>query len=203
MIYLNSVTRNKTNKGCVALNKSKFLVIGLILASLIACSNKEQSTDTNGTNEPKSSESNPSNEMEKKDSSQTENEENKKDTQETNDNEEKPEESLVDSIKGENLLGLSQEEIKNLYGEPAVSVNANQYLIWRYDFASENYAYEESVISVDVSGLQSGQMEAQLTVEFGDDDIADVFSIYYVKDGQILHYRVTKEGITEESASAD
>ncbi|MBE4909684.1 hypothetical protein IMZ08_16700 [Bacillus luteolus] len=185
------------------MKQSKFLVIGLIIASLIACSNKEQSTDANGPTEPNPSESSPSNEIEKEDPSKTEDEENKKDTKDTKDNEEKPEESLVDSIKGENLLGLNQEEIKNLYGEPAVSVNANQYLVWRYDFANENYVYEEGVISVDVSGLQSGQMKAQLTVEFGDDDIVDVFSIYYVKNGQILHYRVTKEGIIEESASAD
>ncbi|QOR66825.1 hypothetical protein IM538_01085 [Cytobacillus suaedae] len=185
------------------MKKSKLLIIGLIIASLIACSNKDQSTDANDSNEPNTSKATPSNQAdkEKDDPSGSENEEDTKDNKE---NEiEKPKESLVDSIKGENLLGLSQDELKNLYGEPAVSVNANQFLIWRYDFTNENYVYEESVISVDVLGLQNGKMEAQLTVEFGDDDIADAFSIYYVKDGQILHYRVTKEGIIEESANAD
>lgn len=178
--------------------------MGLLIASLIACS-QDESTDMKDLTEPNTSKA-PSNEMNKtkEDPSQTENEENKEDTKDTEEiEEEKPKENPVDSIKGENLLGLSQDEIKNLYGEPAVAVNANQFLIWRYDFTNENYVYEEDVISVDVSGLQSGKMEAQLTVEFGNDDIADAFSIYYVKNEQVLHYRVTKEGIIEESASAD
>ena len=116
---------------------------------------------------------------------------------------ETPEGDVGARLKGENLVGLSTDEVKSLYGEPAAQVDDMDYLIYRYDFGTEGYAYGEKVISIDAAGFAEGRMLAQLTVEFGDDETADVYSVYYLKDGELMQYRVAKDGAEEYPAAAD
>lgn len=110
---------------------------------------------------------------------------------------------LVASLKKEQIIGKNNDEVADLYGKPQAVADANQYLMWRYDFAEEGYRYGEKVISVDVQGLTSKKMRAQLFVEYGDDKIADAYSVYFLKADEVMQYRVTKDGADEYPASAD
>ncbi|HZG77168.1 MAG TPA: hypothetical protein VEZ72_15050 [Paenibacillus sp.] len=116
---------------------------------------------------------------------------------------ESPQGDVGERLKGENLVGKTADDVKALYGEPQAQVDDMDYSIWRYDFGVEGYAYGEEVISIDASGFAAGRMLAQLTVEFGDDETADAYSVYSMKDGELMQYRVTKDGAEEYPAAAD
>jgi len=113
------------------------------------------------------------------------------------------ESDIAERIQGEMSIGLSTDDVKALYGEPQAVADDSNYLIWRYDFAAEGYTYGEKVVSLDTQGFAEGDMLAQLTVEFGDDTTADAYSVYDMKDGELMQYRVTKNGAAEYPAAAD
>ncbi|WP_309122132.1 hypothetical protein [Paenibacillus sp.] len=114
-----------------------------------------------------------------------------------------PAADVPERLKAEDLIGRSTDDVKALYGEPAAQVDDMNYLIWRYDFGTEGYAYDEKVISIDAQGFAEENMLAQLVVEFGDDPTADAYSVYSMKDGELMQYRVTKDGAEEYPAAAD
>ncbi|WP_202914545.1 hypothetical protein [Paenibacillus antri] len=116
---------------------------------------------------------------------------------------EEPAADAPERLKAEDLIGRSTDDVKALYGEPEAQVDDMNYLIWRYDFGTEGYAYDEKVISIDAQGFAGGNMLAQLVVEFGDDPTADAYSVYYMKDGELTQYRATKAGAEEYPAAAD
>ncbi|UTW70160.1 hypothetical protein KHA80_05870 [Anaerobacillus sp. HL2] len=73
---------------------------------------------------------------------------------------------------------------------------------WQYVFPVEGYSYSSDVIAVDVEGLESGKMNAQLMIYF-ENDIVTSYSIYYFNGEEVMQYRETEHGFDEYSASAD
>ncbi|WP_052476102.1 hypothetical protein [Cohnella kolymensis] len=109
----------------------------------------------------------------------------------------------ADSLKREQIIGLSSDEVSAKYGEPEAVTDANHFLIMRYDFPAEGYQYPEKVISIDVKGLTDSKMLAQLVVDYGEDKTADSYSIFYMTGSEVMQYRVTKDGAEEYPAGAD
>lgn len=111
-------------------------------------------------------------------------------------------ENLVDSLKEEEIVGKDITAVKEFFGEPNLDFKDSIMHAWQYDFPVEGYSYSSDVIAVDVEGLESGEMSAQLMIYF-EKDIVTSYSIYYFNGEEIMQYRETEHGSDEYSASAD
>ncbi|OIJ13944.1 hypothetical protein BKP37_09315 [Anaerobacillus alkalilacustris] len=109
---------------------------------------------------------------------------------------------IVTLLKGKAIVGKEINDVKQLLGEPNVNHKDTIMHAWRYDYTEDGYKYSNELISVDVAGLTERSMNAQVFVYFENNKVSSV-SIYYFTDEDIMHYRETKEGFEEYSASAD
>ena len=161
----------------------------LLLAGLVGCAPDEQPADEENQGEEQQG-----------DEQQGDNEE---DENATEGKTERPQfDDVVAAIKDEMELGLTKDEVRELFGEPNAERTTNEDIErWRYDFGKEEYEFESKIMAVDAEGLQNGNMTAQMIVEYGDDDTVDSYIGFYLKDGQIMQYRVNEEGETEEPAN--
>lgn len=180
--------------------KKKIIFITMIVFALfmsVACSDENNSKNSENKETPQENHSS-ENELEKIEDDEIEN------GNEITPIEEPPqkEQNSIDKLKNTDLLGNNSDQVKNQLGEPKVDHKDSVMHAWRYDFATSNYDYDNELISVDVSGLTNGLMEAQLFVYF-EENVVTSYSIYYLKDEEIMQYRVTKDGAEEFSASAD
>lgn len=106
------------------------------------------------------------------------------------------------SLKEQPILGKSTDEVKTMFGEPAATENLPGVTAWRYDFTEDGYRHDSQVASVDVKGLTSGQMQAQLMVMI-DGDVAKEFYVYHVVEDEIMVYWKTNEKEMEYPAEGD
>lgn len=110
--------------------------------------------------------------------------------------------NLADSLKEKEIVGKQLNDVKQLLGEPTVEAKDSILHVWRYDFPINDYVFDNKLNAVDVEGLYNEQMEAQLMV-FYENNIATSYSIYFLKEDEIMHYRETAQGSEEYSASQD
>ncbi|UFJ39490.1 hypothetical protein LOK74_15685 [Brevibacillus humidisoli] len=107
----------------------------------------------------------------------------------------------------ENLKqGLSQDEVKKLFGDKFTKVKSamDNTDMWRYDFgAREGYqSPDDQYDTVDVEGIKNGELEMIVFVGWTIDGRVDTFSAYYMKksDGNVYDYRVLPNGEVKEQA---
>ncbi len=160
---------------------------------------QEENEENNiGKEEPVNEDTDQSDEKEKNEEKQTEDV--------TEEEKEEPTEeqyrSNVDTLKEKDIVGKELNDVELLLGEPTVEAKDAILHVWRYDYPSEGYFFDNQLNAVDVEGLYNEQMEAQLMVFF-ENDIATSYSIYYLKEDEIMHYRETEQGSEEYSASRD
>lgn len=108
----------------------------------------------------------------------------------------------ADSLKEQPILGKPAAEIQAMFGEPSAVEKLPGFTAWRYDFAEEGYRFDSEVNAVDIEGLTSGQMRAQLMVML-DGDVAKEFYVHHVVEDQIMTYWKTEENAMEYPAGAD
>lgn len=109
---------------------------------------------------------------------------------------------VVETLKEIDLIGLNIDEVKQLLGGPTVEAKDAVLHVYRYDFPINNYVFDNQLNAVDVEGLYSGNMELQIMVFFENAEVAS-YSIYHLKEDEIMHYRETPAGADEYSASRD
>lgn len=113
-------------------------------------------------------------------------------------------EDVVSSLKELSLISKTMEEVRQQLGEAKTTAKGGGFTSWQYDHpGKEGYHYPETAVSVDVQGLDSGSMKAQLMISFNENNLVDSYSIYHVVDGEIMVYRVTEAGAVEEPGQAD
>lgn len=111
---------------------------------------------------------------------------------------------VVSSMKELSLIGKTMEEVSAQLGKAKTTAKGGGFTSWQYDHpGKKGYHYPETAVSVDVQGLESGSMKAQLMITFNENHVVDSYSIYHVVDGEIMVYRVTEAGATEEPGQAD
>ncbi|MCM3261147.1 hypothetical protein M3664_25505 [Paenibacillus lautus] len=113
-------------------------------------------------------------------------------------------EDVVSSLKELSLISKTMEEVRQQLGEAKTTAKGGGFTSWQYDHpGKEGYHYPETAVSVDVQGLDSGSMKAQLMISFNENNLVDSYSIYHLVDGEIMVYRVTEAGAVEEPGQAD
>lgn len=113
-------------------------------------------------------------------------------------------EDVVSSLKELSLISKTMEEVRQQLGEAKTTAKGGGFTSWQYDHpGKEGYHYPETAVSVDVQGLESGSMKAQLMISFNENSVVESYSIYHVVDGEIMVYRVTGAGAVEEPGQAD
>ncbi|EGG36194.1 hypothetical protein [Paenibacillus sp. HGF5] len=113
-------------------------------------------------------------------------------------------EDVVSSLKELSLISKTMEEVRQQLGEAKTTAKGGGFTSWQYDHpGKEGYHYPETAVSVDVQGLESGSMKAQLMISFNENRVVESYSIYHVVDGEIMVYRVTGAGAVEEPGQAD
>ncbi|MHA2857644.1 hypothetical protein ACXZ7E_26870 [Paenibacillus lautus] len=113
-------------------------------------------------------------------------------------------EDVVSSLKELSLISKTMEEVRQQLGEAKTTAKGGGFTSWQYDHpCKEGYHYPETAVSVDVQGLESGSMKAQLMISFNENRVVESYSIYHVVDGEIMVYRVTGAGAVEEPGQAD
>lgn len=113
-------------------------------------------------------------------------------------------EDVVSSLKELSLINKTMEEVRQQLGEAKTTAKGGGFTSWQYDHPGKaGYHYPETAVSVDVQGLDSGSMKAQLMISFNENNLVDSYSIYHVVDGEIMAYRVTEAGAVEEPGQAD
>ncbi|OIJ12284.1 hypothetical protein BKP35_10790 [Anaerobacillus arseniciselenatis] len=207
----------------------KKLLLLLLLSLVLAFSSACTQTDTNEPENDADQKEQMNEEIGEKEKTQDESEENniskeepvtedteKSDEKETNEEQqtgdvtegekEEPTEeqyrSNVDTLKEKEIVGKELNDVELLLGRPTVEAKDAILHVWRYDYPSEGYFFDNQLNAVDVEGLYNEQMEAQLMVFF-ENDIATSYSIYYLKEDEIMHYLETEHGSEEYSASRD
>lgn len=123
------------------------------------------------------------------------------------DHETKDNETVV-MIKQKIKLNLSEEKVKELFGEPfsireanSIKTVPNNTEMWRYDFTKKEGGYisDRRNMEIDETGLKNGNMKAQLFVGWsgGESKIVNFYYIIYINNGDMYQYRVSPDG-TEE-----
>ena len=168
------------------------MMMGLVLWVGVACSTDKE-VDT-PTNEP----------VEEETSTDTEEivDEEKEPVKEEDPAPQEEEQNIIDTLKEKDMVGKNLNEVREMLGEPIVDHKDSVMHAWRYDFTKDGYKFNDELISVDVSGITEGQMEAQLFIYFEQDTVVS-HSAYYLKDGEVMQYFVNETGAEEFSASAD
>ena len=178
------------------------LTIGLILGGMVGCTSttqEQQPTEQKEQVPQDQGDQQQSNEKQPDEKKPTQTDENKtkpdaKDTPQTNIGD-------LTSIKQNLKLGMTEAEVKKVFGEPnAIDKQTQQ---WRYDMVKEGYHFEEKVMAVDVEGLKTGKMKAQLFVHYKDGSVVDSYYVYYLKGDEIIQHTVNMNGESEGPASAD
>lgn len=107
-----------------------------------------------------------------------------------------------EDIKKKELIGLSTFAVKELFGEANVVSKDSIVHGWRFDFSKEGYQYNENQLAIDIQGLTTGEMHAQLMVFF-EEDIVTNYYILYFNGEEVMQYWVKKDGTEEFPAHAD
>lgn len=102
--------------------------------------------------------------------------------------------------------GITIEQVKKFFGDKYVeydSENPNS-IMWRMDFeGKKGYVYDPAAIGkaqseVDVAGLKSGDMKAQIGIEYVDHKVKR-FVAHFHDNGKIKEYRMFADGTVRES----
>ncbi|MBO8163488.1 MAG: hypothetical protein H0Z34_07165 [Brevibacillus sp.] len=112
----------------------------------------------------------------------------------------------VQYVKEHLKTGLTQEDVKKLFGSSYTEVKAamDDSDMWRFDIgAQEGYqSPDDQYDTVDVEGIKTGKLEMILFVGWGNDGTVETFSLYYKNkdDGRVYDYRVMPNGQEKEQA---
>ncbi|MFS1512463.1 hypothetical protein VQL36_08515 [Chengkuizengella sp. SCS-71B] len=198
------------------MKQSLFIMLfAMVLSSLFlyGCSSKEEVVVENESNAQNSE---VAQESEEKELNQEEglNEEIEEISIELEENIEEPTEESFSSIYDKEIrmiqdnlqIGLSKQDISKLLGDQyAESVSPlDDIVMWKYDLlTSPNYIFDSESHSdaIDFEGFISGDIGAQLFVEWGADELTNHFVMYYVcgEEGEICEYRAWDDGTTNET----
>jgi hypothetical protein len=99
-------------------------------------------------------------------------------------------------------LGLTKEEVRAILENNYVSSLADAGEFWRYDFG-ENYTFpDDDMAGIDTEGLKSGNVQAQLFINWDEDNKAKSYSVFYLNqsDGKVYDYRVFENGLEKHHA---
>jgi hypothetical protein len=99
-------------------------------------------------------------------------------------------------------LGLTKEEVRAIIEIKYASSLADGGEFWRYDFG-ENYASPlDDMAGIDTEGLKEGKVQAQLFIDWDDENKAKSYSVFYLNhsDGKVYDYRVFENGLEKHHA---
>jgi hypothetical protein len=108
-------------------------------------------------------------------------------------------------IKEHLKSGMMKEEVIQFFGSqyiefPYAETNS---IMWRFDFpGKEGYTFNPAAIGrsqseIDMKGLTSGDMKAQIVIEFSDNQLSR-FVAYYQSNGKVKEYRLLSDGTLRE-----
>lgn len=85
-------------------------------------------------------------------------------------------------------IGLSKEEIKDLFGEEYISGNVDNSDVWLYDSVKKDHKYEPSLEAVAFEEIKNETVSSQLYIIFVDDK-AIMYSYFYKgSDDKVWQY---------------
>jgi hypothetical protein len=97
-------------------------------------------------------------------------------------------------------IGLSKEEVKDIFGVNYFSGEGEtpNSEVWVFDRVKEGFEYEKSVQKVPFDDIRSGNVEYQLYINFDENKSLMYLYIYKAEDGQLRNYQVNPDGTTQE-----
>ncbi|GAA3409085.1 copper amine oxidase N-terminal domain-containing protein [Paenibacillus hodogayensis] len=95
-------------------------------------------------------------------------------------------------------LGMSEQEVRDLLGEPAAAVkNAQNIGSWRYDIgAKPGYRFGAKPGSADVDALQAGSIAAQGYIVWSGERRVEQVMLAYARQGNITFHYLFPDGST-------
>ncbi|NDI34493.1 hypothetical protein [Chengkuizengella sediminis] len=112
----------------------------------------------------------------------------------------------ISMIQDDLQIGLSKGDISELLGDQYAEFVSplDDIVMWKYDLlTSPNYIFdaESQSDAIDFEGFFSGDIGAQLFVEWSADELTNHFVMYYVcgEEGEICEYRAWDDGTTNEA----
>ncbi|WP_117149356.1 hypothetical protein [Paraliobacillus zengyii] len=215
----------------------KWLFLLLVVGLLVSCGQQEDEASSNEqvnteSDEKVMEETSADSELEaevseEKDASEVIVEENDQEEESTESSEEtEPEETQIqettlepqvneqeidiDFIKKEIKIGMTEQEIKELIGEPSKkgtdAMNAEP--LWLYNIRDiKDYYFEQPegfeeygiVDAVDTEGLQNNEVEILLFISWKEDRTDYISAAYTNDEGEIKNYRLFEDGTVKES----
>ena len=113
----------------------------------------------------------------------------------------KDNEGLTKSFVEENAeIGLSYDEVRERFGEEEISDVVDHTETWLYDDTSkEDFDYEKTLEVVAFDEIKSGDVDAQLYINFIDEK-AFMYSYFYLgEDNKIWQYQVIPDAEPRDS----
>jgi hypothetical protein len=110
------------------------------------------------------------------------------------------ENATVAMIREQVKLGLTKEEVENNLGSDYQKVKASDddSEMWRYDFGTKDgYTSPDNEYDTgDVKGIQNGNLDAQLSIRWTEENTVSSYSVIYLNsgDGRVYDYRVFSDG---------
>lgn len=108
----------------------------------------------------------------------------------------------ADAIKQQLKLGLSQEQVIELFGQDYREVTSmlDDSRMWRFDLsAAEGYSFEKDTDLADLEGLAKGNVGAQLFVAWTEEETLREYSLIYMhKEGKLHAYYLFGDGTEKE-----
>jgi hypothetical protein len=96
-------------------------------------------------------------------------------------------------------VGNDQKYVKELLGEPTAerTNDDKQQAVWRYDISAA-HGYQYNGLNIDIKGLQQGNINAQLIVNWSKEGKVNKIELWYTqgKDRQIYTHYVYPDGTT-------
>ncbi|NBI31121.1 hypothetical protein [Chengkuizengella marina] len=198
------------------MKQSLFVMLFVVVLSslfLYGCSSQEEAVVENESNTQNSE---VAQESQEKELNQEENLEKEaaEDSKDVEQDMEEPSEETFSSIYDKEIstiqeglqIGLSKGNISALFGDQYAEIISplDDLVMWKYDLlTSTNHVFdaESQSDAIDFDGFSSGDIGAQLFVEWSADELTNHFVMYYVcgEEGEICEYRVWDDGTTNET----
>lgn len=110
----------------------------------------------------------------------------------SNENDSTKEATITKSFVKDNAeIGLTYDEVRKRFGKEELSVVVDNTETWLYDVTSDsNYEYDKSLEVVAFEEIKSGNVDAQLYINFIDEK-ALMYSYFYLgEDGEVWQYQI-------------
>lgn len=101
-------------------------------------------------------------------------------------------------------IGLTYDEVRERFGKEELSEVVDMTETWLYDdTAAANFDYEKTLEVVAFDAIKSGDVEAQLFINFIDEKVFMYSYFYLGEDGKIYEYEVTPDREPLDHAVSD